>query len=714
MAIKKQVDISVDARQAIAAMDETGKSFEQVFGEIKPLNTKIGEMEDALYQLAAAGDTSSKEFKDLSRTIGDYMKVIIDTDMQVDAMAQTTAQNMGGAIEGVSGAFAIGTGAMGAFGVESEAVGEALLRVQSAMAITQGIQSIREGAKAFRGLKAAIMASTVVQKVLNFVMNLNPIGLIVAGVVALGVAVAALLGPIKNLMSGWMGFSDTSDKVIEDMEKINGLFEKQNKLIDESIKNLNKRLEQNKRRLKIEGASEEELHKQRLKDLKSLEKARNIQKNIISIQNKEQYKLLERARKFGLEDEIETIKTTIQANRDKYNDLKLIDGDYALSVKEAEEEERKRIEAENKERRSRGRQRAAERKAAAQSDLETARQIEAEKLANTEDGREKELQAAINAERILQENLLTNDELNKAERDALKLTAQEALRIKLKAINDKFDLEEGAEQKAKDDKKKADDLAKEKKFLEDREALIKDFDARSRTEDEQKLFLLTEKYNTELLLFKDDLEKKQELTKQFEADKNQLEVDAAEKSRQAKIAKRQSDLDLAKQGLEAVSSVTNLLLDGQIAAAEGNEKKQEKLRKKAFNANKALQLGMAIIDGFKAANASLAASPVAMGFLPNPAGIASLAFSITTSLANVAKIAASRYQSSGGASATPPAGSGGGAVVPQFNVVGNSPQNQLAQSLGQGQDQPIQAFVVAGDVTSAQSLERNAIKTASL
>jgi len=188
MAIRKQIDISVDAKQAISQMDELGSSFEDVFGEVTPLNTKIGEMEDALYQLAAAGDTSSKEFKDLSRTVGDYKKVIIDTDLQIDAMAQTGAQNLGGAIEGVSGAFAIGTGAMGAFGVESEAVGEALLRVQSAMAITQGIQSIREGAKAFRGMKAAIMASTVVQRVLNFVMNLNPIGLIIAGVVALGIA----------------------------------------------------------------------------------------------------------------------------------------------------------------------------------------------------------------------------------------------------------------------------------------------------------------------------------------------------------------------------------------------------------------------------------------------------------------------------------------------------------------------------------------------
>ena len=40
MAIKKQIDISVDARSAIKDMDELGSSFEDVFGEIKPLLEK--------------------------------------------------------------------------------------------------------------------------------------------------------------------------------------------------------------------------------------------------------------------------------------------------------------------------------------------------------------------------------------------------------------------------------------------------------------------------------------------------------------------------------------------------------------------------------------------------------------------------------------------------------------------------------------------------
>ncbi len=51
---------------------------------------------------------------------------------------------------------------------------------------------------------------------------------------------------------------------------------------------------------------------------------------------------------------------------------------------------------------------------------------------------------------------------------------------------------------------------------------------------------------------------------------------------------------------------------------------------------------------------------------------------------------------------------------PAFNVVGASPENQLAQALGQKESQPIKAFVVSNDITNAQALDRNIVESASL
>lgn len=63
-------------------------------------------------------------------------------------------------------------------------------------------------------------------------------------------------------------------------------------------------------------------------------------------------------------------------------------------------------------------------------------------------------------------------------------------------------------------------------------------------------------------------------------------------------------------------------------------------------------------------------------------------------------------------------GGGGGGVAapspPSFNVVGASVESQLAQAIGGQSRQPIKAFVVAGEVTTAQALERNTIQEASI
>jgi uncharacterized protein with FMN-binding domain len=51
---------------------------------------------------------------------------------------------------------------------------------------------------------------------------------------------------------------------------------------------------------------------------------------------------------------------------------------------------------------------------------------------------------------------------------------------------------------------------------------------------------------------------------------------------------------------------------------------------------------------------------------------------------------------------------------PSFNTVGASDTNQLASAIGQQEQQPVQAYVVSNDVTTAQSLERNIVSGATI
>jgi len=71
---------------------------------------------------------------------------------------------------------------------------------------------------------------------------------------------------------------------------------------------------------------------------------------------------------------------------------------------------------------------------------------------------------------------------------------------------------------------------------------------------------------------------------------------------------------------------------------------------------------------------------------------------------------------SGGGGATGGGGGGGGmsAAAPQFNVVGPSGANQIAESIGARDTQPLKAFVVGGDVTTQQGLNRGIVQNATL
>jgi hypothetical protein len=200
MAIEKIVEIKVDTKQATKSLQDLGGSFEDVYGEVQPLSGRIGELEDRLYEMALAGESGTKEFNDLTKEIGSMKKVIIDTDRTVDGMSQTLAQNLGGAIGGVTSGFEVVRGAMADMGVESEKVEEALLKVQGASAIASGFQGLKESVSSFRALGAAIKASTVVQIVLNgvtqafnVILKANPIGLIITAIGALIAGITALI-----------------------------------------------------------------------------------------------------------------------------------------------------------------------------------------------------------------------------------------------------------------------------------------------------------------------------------------------------------------------------------------------------------------------------------------------------------------------------------------------------------------------------------------
>ena len=118
------------------------------------------------------------------------------------------------------------------------------------------------------------------------------------------------------------------------------------------------------------------------------------------------------------------------------------------------------------------------------------------------------------------------------------------------------------------------------------------------------------------------------------------------------------------------------------------------------------------IEGAQNAYTTAQKSPLTAILPAYPAIQAGLATAF--GIAKLKQIQSQQFNGGSTPSTTSPGGSGGGRpVTPQFNVVGTSGINQLAQSI-QAERQPLRAYVVGGDVSTQQELDRKRVKTASI
>ena len=327
---------------------------------------------------------------------------------------------------------------------------------------------------------------------------------------------------------------------------------------------------------------------------------------------------------------------------------------------------------------------------------------------------------------------------------ALRLNQQKATQKELNTLNKQIQAEQKAaatEKKRLDDEeikrsqekvdaeKKRLDLLKQEQSKADNEEAIRAeqqwnlLQEITNTAQEQELLKLTQQYEAKFALANGNAELEKALEEQRQLDltaiDNKYNKQRAEANEAAnalinanneKLAAEEKQLNDQKvQGvmnsLEAIANISALF------AGESEEE-----QKKAFKVQKAVSISQTLISTAQSAidsYKSLAGIPVVGPAL----GFAASAAAVTAGLAQVKQIKQQEFN--GGAtslSSSGSSGSGGSGAstspsqAPSFNVVGQSGFNQVAGALS-GQ-QPVQAFVVSGDVTTAQQLQNNTITQA--
>ena len=157
-------------------------------------------------------------------------------------------------------------------------------------------------------------------------------------------------------------------------------------------------------------------------------------------------------------------------------------------------------------------------------------------------------------------------------------------------------------------------------------------------------------------------------------------------------------------------------INKQIEANElALQKKRDIIAEKNFKLQKAAMIVNALVETYRTGILAYG-SQLIIGDPTSPirAQIAQ-AVAIASGLAQVAAIARTQFVPTAiSAPSAGASGSGGGATAPAqqdpvFNIVGTGTQMQLAETVAQRTGEPIKAFVVSNDVSTAQELDRNII-----
>ena len=138
---KKAVD---DLKYSSTELGKCSKEFDSITNSGKSLRTQLRQIQQLMANMNLKGLSNTDEFTKIAMAAGEIKDAMADATDAMNRFASDTAK-IDAFIQGVQGiaaATSIATGAMGLFGTENEKVQRAILKVQSAMAILNGVQQI--------------------------------------------------------------------------------------------------------------------------------------------------------------------------------------------------------------------------------------------------------------------------------------------------------------------------------------------------------------------------------------------------------------------------------------------------------------------------------------------------------------------------------------------------------------------------------------------
>jgi hypothetical protein len=237
--------------------------------QLREAQAEVGALSDKFGATSKEAVIAAKRAAELKDRIGDAKALTeaFNPDAKFKALSAS--------LSGVAGGFAAVQGAIGLFGSESKELEKQLLKVQSALALSQGLQSIGESIDSFKQLGAVIQSTTIFTRA-NALANtataatMTALGIAVdttsvsfrvlkTAIAATGIGLAVIA--IGELISAISSYTSAADKAKEAQDKLNESIKKgADDALEVEIAKINQTGELLKAEAKLRGDSEKEIN----------------------------------------------------------------------------------------------------------------------------------------------------------------------------------------------------------------------------------------------------------------------------------------------------------------------------------------------------------------------------------------------------------------------------------------------------------------------
>jgi len=443
-----EIKLTVDGSQP-------AKSVGSIKTQLKEANAELLAMRDKF------GDTSEEAIKAAKR-VANLKDSIGDAKAMTDAFnPDAKFKAFGSALQGVAGGFSALQGAQALFGSESKDLEKTLVKVQSAMALSQGLNSVLEardsfknlgavvkdvGSKAFGSLRSAIISTGIGALVIAvglLIANFDKVKKVVLDLIP---GLASVGNFISNIVNSVTDFVGVTSKASRELEKFN-------KLTDKQLKEQNAFLDQN-------GYKYDEYTNRKIKaNIDYLENAKKV-KNDETLSEEQKNKALK-----DYQD-----KRDFEINESTKGRQAKVDEANAKEV-EKEKDKNEKIKAENK----------AKNDALKKQNEDFEKELQALKDKNFTDAIKDEndkAEALLNIQFTNEIKALNASKLSEEQKNAMRIELGNQYQIQLNEINAKRDEEE---QKNLDDAQKKE----EERIAKNNETRKQQYELKKKLEEEQ-------------------------------------------------------------------------------------------------------------------------------------------------------------------------------------------------------------------------------------